>query len=48
MFVKYLDNHCQAQELSDKLPGTYEREEIFCGGSAHPLKIRANFYTGQG
>ncbi len=40
----YVDDHCQAQELSDDLPVSYEMQKIFCGGSALPLKIRAGLY----
>lgn len=28
--------------------GSSEIEEIFCGGSSHPLKIRAPFYDVEG
>jgi hypothetical protein len=41
----YLEDDCQARELSNNLPGSYKMEEIFLGGSAHPLKIRAGFFT---
>jgi hypothetical protein len=44
----FLDDHCQAQDLSDNVPGSYEMEEIFHSGSVFPLKIRAGFYTGEG
>jgi len=45
LFVVYLDNHCQAQELSNDLPGSYETEEIFHSGSIHPLDLRPSFCT---
>jgi hypothetical protein len=45
IFVVYLDDHCQVQELNDDLPGSYGMEKIFLCGSVHPLKIRAAFYT---
>jgi hypothetical protein len=48
IFVLYLDNQSAAQELSYDLPGSYEMEEIFHSGSAHPLKIRVGFCTGDG
>jgi hypothetical protein len=41
----YLEDDCQARELSNNLPGSYKMEEIFHGGSAHPLKMRADFFT---
>jgi hypothetical protein len=41
----YLEDDCQARELSNNLPGSYKMEEIFHGGSAHPLKIRAGFFA---
>jgi hypothetical protein len=44
----FLDDHCQAQNLSNNLPGSYEMEQIFHSGSVFPLKIRAGFYTGEG
>lgn len=40
----YVGDHCQAQELSNDLPVSYEMQEIFCGGSALPLKIKAGLY----
>jgi hypothetical protein len=40
----YVDDHCQEQELSNDLPVSYEMQEIFCGGIALPLKIRAGLY----
>jgi hypothetical protein len=48
VFVVYLDNHCQAQELSNDLPGSYETEEIFHSGSINPLDLRPSFYTREG
>jgi triacylglycerol esterase/lipase EstA (alpha/beta hydrolase family) len=41
----YLEDDCQARELSNNLPGSYKMEEIFHGGNAHPLKMRADFFT---
>lgn len=40
IFVLYLEDHLQAQELSTDLPGSYKMEEIFCSRSASHLKIR--------
>jgi hypothetical protein len=48
IFVVYLDNHFQVQELTDYLPASHKTEEIFQIGIRRALKIRAGFYTRQG
>jgi hypothetical protein len=45
IFVVYLDNHFQVQELTDYVPGSYKMEEISHIGIRRALKISAGFCT---
>ncbi len=44
IFVVYLDNHCQAHQLSDEHPGCYEMEENFQG----VVEVHSLWKLGQG
>jgi hypothetical protein len=43
-----LDDLSHAQELSYDHAGSNQMEEVFCGGTTDPVKMKAGFYAGEG